>query len=311
MNNIEEIIKERIKSSQISWKNNPFPHAILDNFLPDELFEKISLSSNLVGDIDNFKKSFTSHVELNKKVYGNNDLKGDLRLPVDIIGGNTLKKILENYLDIEGLISLNDWKNYGGYYPYHTMKTGGLLGAHVDHSHSANDNKLLHVANAIFYVSQKWDEAWGGETLLFNSTGFKIIKKISPKPNRLILFIHSSTSFHGVSKTNSPSEITRNTYYMDYYVNDTQIKKLRENLKKKINIELKYRYHSTLFIPLFPIELKSFSIISIFKKSTYVYLFKYFRYLIGRYLLGYNSSIHLKKLSFKYWKNSFIHKKYT
>jgi Rps23 Pro-64 3,4-dihydroxylase Tpa1-like proline 4-hydroxylase len=75
------------------------------------------------------------------------------------------------------------------------MKTGGLLGAHVDHSHSANDNKLLHVANAIFYVSQKWDEAWGGETLLFNSTGFKIIKKISPKPNRLILFIHSSTSF--------------------------------------------------------------------------------------------------------------------
>ena len=159
MNNIEEIIKERIKSSQISWKNNPFPHAILDNFLPDELFEKISLSSNLVEDIDNFKKSFTSHVELNKKVYGNNDLKGDLRLPVDIIGGNTLKKILENYLDIEGLISLNDWKNYGGYYPYHTMKTGGLLGAHVDHSHSANDNKLLHVANAIFYVSQKWDEA--------------------------------------------------------------------------------------------------------------------------------------------------------
>ena len=71
MNNIEEIIKERIKSSKISWKNNPFPHAILDNFLPDELFEKISLNSNQIEDIDNFKKSFTSHVELNKKVYGN------------------------------------------------------------------------------------------------------------------------------------------------------------------------------------------------------------------------------------------------
>ena len=89
MNNIEEIIKERIKSSQIIWKNNPFSRSILDNFLPDELFKKISQSSNQVEDIDNFKKSFTSHVELNKKVYGNDDLKGDLRLPVDITGSNT------------------------------------------------------------------------------------------------------------------------------------------------------------------------------------------------------------------------------
>ena len=55
MNNIEEIIKERIKSSQIIWKNNPFSRSILDNFLPDELFKKISQSSNQVEDIDNFK----------------------------------------------------------------------------------------------------------------------------------------------------------------------------------------------------------------------------------------------------------------
>ena len=158
MNNIEEIIKEKINNSKNEWSSSPFPHLIIDNFLPVELFEKISKSSNQVEEVKNFKKFFTSQVELNKKVYGNNDLKGDLRLPVEIIGGKTIKEVIENFLNINGLISLNDWENYGGYYPFHTMKTGGLLGAHVDHSHSLSDNKLLHVANAIFYVSEKWNE---------------------------------------------------------------------------------------------------------------------------------------------------------
>ena len=306
MNNIEEIIKEKINNSKNEWSSSPFPHLIIDNFLPVELFEKISKSSNQVEEVKNFKKFFTSQVELNKKVYGNNDLKGDLRLPVDIIGGKTLKEVIENYLNINGLISLNDWENYGGYYPFHTMKTGGLLGAHVDHSHSLSDNKLLHVANAIFYVSEKWNEDWGGETLLFNSTGLKILKKIIPKPNRLILFIHSSTSFHGVNKTKNPSGVTRNTYYMDYYINDEQLKKLTVNLKKKFNLNLKYRHHNTIFIPLFPLEFKSFNFKSIFSRTTFVYIFKYLRYLIGRYLLGYNSSIHLRKLSIKFWKSKFI-----
>ena len=53
-----------------------------------------------------------------------------------------------------------------------------------------------------------------------NSTGTKIVKKINPIPNRLVLFIHSANSFHAVNKISGPSNYQRMTYYMDYYAEE-------------------------------------------------------------------------------------------
>ena len=292
-NNIEQIIKDRCKQSEIVWNTEPFSHAIIDNFLPADIFLKITEDLNQVYNFQDIKKAFTSHVELNKNVYGDNDLKGNLRLPVNILGGGVIKEILENYLDVQKLISLCDWPDYGGYYPFHSMKVNGILGSHVDHSHSKKGD--LHVANSIFFVSPKWEESWGGETLLFSSSGFKIIKKIFPLPNRLVLFVHSSTSFHGVNKITAPTGINRNTYYMDYYINDKDLPKMHKNLKTRGNKNLVYSFHSTSFLPFFPLGIKSFKIKSIFMKSTYPYLKVFLKYLIARFLLNYRLARFLKK----------------
>jgi len=293
LNNIEQIIKDRSKQFKIVWNTEPFSHAIIDNFLPADIFSKITQDFNQVNNFQDIKKIFTSHVEFNKNVYGDNDLKGNLRLPVNILGGDIIKEILESYLNVQRLISLCDWPDYGGYYPFHSMKANGILGSHVDHSHSKKGD--LHVANSIFFVSPKWEESWGGETLLFNSSGFKIIKKIIPLPNRLVLFVHSSTSFHGVNKITSPVGINRNTYYMDYYINDEDLPKMQKNLKTKGNKNLVYSFHSTSFVPFFPLGIKSFRIKSIFMKNTYPYLKIFLKYLMARFFLNYRLARFLKK----------------
>ena len=293
MNNIERLVENKIKKSKIEWINDPFPHAIIDDFLPTELFFEISNKLTHVDDIKDLKQSFKTHVELNKKVYGDKDLNDDLRIPIRAMGSDTTKDIFKKYLNIQKMISLSDWSDYGGYFPLHSMKSGGLLGAHVDHSHSKNE--LLHVANSIFYASNKWHESWGGETILCNSNGFKIIKEIIPKPNRLILFVHSSSSFHGVNTITSPIDVYRNTYYMDYYINDEELPHMTKTLKTKTNKSLKFAFHSTTFIPFFPLGFKSFKINSIFKKSTYRYLIKYIRYLIARHILNYKLARFIKK----------------
>ena len=106
----------------------------------------------------------------------------------------------------------------------------------------------MHVANSIFFVSPKWETSWGGETLLFSNTGLKIIKKIIPSTNRLVLFIHSSSSFHGVNKITSPVGVNRNSYYMDYYVHDKQLPRMHKTLKTKGSKNLVYSFHSTSFL---------------------------------------------------------------
>ncbi len=291
----KDIIKQ-ITLNDIKWELNPFPHAIIDNFLPQEIFKKISESLDNVDNFDDIKKEFTSHVEYKKKVYGDSDLKGNLKLPVEILGSQIIKKIFERYLNVNNVISLTDWDNYGGYFPFHSMKTGGLLGTHVDHSHS-RDN-LLHIANAIYYASSDWREDWGGETFFSNQTGFKIIKKIEPKPNRVVLFVHSSSSFHGVQKIHCPEKINRNTYYMDYYISDNQFPNLLKNLKNN-SLDLRFTFHSTTFIPLFPFGLNSFKLKFLKSKNTYKYILKYLRYLISIHIFGYKLTGYLKKIFYQ------------
>ena len=39
---MNELIKNRLSNTKINWENHPFPYAIIDNFLPDEVFKKIT-----------------------------------------------------------------------------------------------------------------------------------------------------------------------------------------------------------------------------------------------------------------------------
>lgn len=260
----------------IKWEEYPFPHAIIDNFLPEETFLKIIDSIEKKNKFEDIKKNFSTYIESNKQVYGDKDLNEILKFPITLLGGEKIKKIFKDFFNIKKIISLTDFPNYGGYYPFHIMRNKGLLGSHVDHSHS--DSGELHIANAIYYTSKYWEESWGGETLLLNNNGTKVIKKIKFIPNRLVLFIHSAKSFHAVNKICAPDEIKRNTYYMDYYT-DNENKELILNKKN-----LFYCYHLTTFVPFFPLGFKSFKFSNIFNLSTYKYLYIYLKYLISRFL---------------------------
>ena len=280
-------IKKKINDLSINWETEPFPHTVIDNFLPSETFSKIVDSLNNLKDLKDIKKKFSNYIENNKEVYGDKDLSDTLKLPVNVLGGDEIKKKFTNLFNIDQISSLTDVPNYGGYYPFHIMRKDGVLGSHVDHSHS-NEGKL-HIANSIYYVSPKWEDTWGGETVFLNSYGTKILKKISPKPNRLILFVHSAKSFHAVNKISCPDDIRRNTYYMDYYTNDKNLNIIYSNIKN-----LTYSFHTTTFIPFFPLGFKSFKIKYLFKKSTYHYLIVLFKYVLKRFFLNYKLASFLK-----------------
>ncbi|PPR50150.1 MAG: hypothetical protein CFH15_00663 [Alphaproteobacteria bacterium MarineAlpha5_Bin5] len=279
-----ETLNKEIEKLNLEWNIHPFPHVVIDNFLSEELFLSINKEFQNAGGLKNIKKNFSTYLELNKKVYGDKDLTKYSRYPVDILGGNSFIKLIQKFIGDMKVISLSEWENYGGYYPFHSMNNEGVLGSHVDHSHSKYGD--LHIANAIYYCSPTWEKSWGGETLLFDQCGLNIIKKIEPLPNRLIIFIHSAVSFHGVNKISSPSNIQRLSYYMDYYINDINLEKILNNLKHNNFKKVKYSYHGTCFIPFFPLGVKSFRIKNILKKSNYFYLLTFLKYLFNTYVFN-------------------------
>ena len=287
---MENILKNYIENLKINWQHEPFPHAIIDDFLPQENFLKVVAGLNEVKNFKDIKTHFSSYLEQNKKVYGDEDLNDILKLPINITGGPDIKKIFKNFLNIDYLMSLADVPNYGGYYPFHVMENKGFLGAHVDHGHNKDFSKL-HVANSIYYVSKEWKESWGGETLFLNSSGTKIVKKISPLPNRLVIFIHSAKSFHAVNTISCPESIQRMTYYMDYYPHDKNIQQIYKNTKN-----LKYSYHPTTFVPFFPLGIKNFKFEYLFKKKNFFYLRLFFIYTFLRFLINYKFSKYLISL---------------
>jgi len=59
LNNIEQVIKERIKQLEIVWETHPFPHAIIDNFLPSDVFVKITENLNQVDNFKDIKKNLS------------------------------------------------------------------------------------------------------------------------------------------------------------------------------------------------------------------------------------------------------------
>jgi len=279
--NIFQFINEDSLHPSLKWTLDPFPHAIIDNFLIQEVFDRITNDLRESPKSEVIQRQFGSYIESKKTIYSDKTLSNTTIIPIGVLESNLIKGLISEFLNDSGVTSMSEQYLYGGYSPYHEMESGGILGSHVDHSFS-QDNKNLHVGNAIFYVSNYWQPDWGGETILFSRNGIKPIKLIEFKPNRLILFIHSSNSFHGVNYISSPPEQKRKTYYLDYYSLPEKSRSIERTLKSKGCNGLEYTHHSTIFLPLFPIGLKSFRIKNLFRRENIFYAFFYVIYYISR-----------------------------
>jgi len=271
--NFKDIVK---KHTTIEWRMEPFPHAIIDNFFPQDIFDKISdVTTEEVTDI---KRENTTSLELNKSEFGLEGSSQSFRIPVNLMGKEGGTTFFSDVISAEKIITLASYDDFYGYYPYHQSTRNGLLGAHVDHS---SLDKNFHFANSIFYSHKVWEKEWKGETILFGRNGMVPKVYIEPKPNRMIFFIHSNQSFHGVNTIKCPEGTTRNTYYMDYYLAQRDIPELRENIKNMgYSRSLNWTYHPTTFIPFFPLGMGSFTTKGL--KESIKYLKSYVAYLFFR-----------------------------
>jgi len=232
------------------WRAEPYPHVAIDGFFPDDFFRRLSDSMRGVSERAGASHTYNTDIERNKQCFGEDSFDDNLRSAAQYLSGPAFLGFLEKLLEVEDLIPLTELKNLSSRTYFHVSSGGGFLGSHVDQSYVGRRfmRKYIHVVSCVFYGSPEWRTEYGGHTILFDRTGEQAITTVECRPNRLNIFLHTSTSFHGVSEMTTNEK--RYSLYMDYYLPRNKLHTLQESMvRNHAKCEPKYWLHNVTFVP--------------------------------------------------------------
>jgi hypothetical protein len=211
-------VLNRADLATIFANQKPFPHVVIDNFLIDEEFEKITNAVKMLyskSSSDSAGVTWKTEAELNKWGSSGTQLPSEL---INLEAFLSSKEILNFLQDVTGFVNLQctEQTNSLGYSFLHAMIPGAFLAPHTDHTMDMNGSNSYHVLNIVYYVSESWNANWGGGTSLHKANG-DIYTDVEYKPNRAVVFMHSPISVHGTTEVAKFAQANRFSVYFDYY----------------------------------------------------------------------------------------------
>ena len=192
----------------------PFPHVVLDGFLPDDYLKAVVSECSELTEREGWIHRDDAKV---KKVAVRDDwaLGPQARHLLNQFNSATFINFLERLTSISGLIP--DPHYLGG--GLHQIERGGFLKIHADfnrHSRLKLDRRI----NVLLYLNQPWQDAWGGHLELWDGTMTIRADKIAPLFNRLVVFTTTDSSFHGhPDPLECPPGTVRRSLALYYYTN--------------------------------------------------------------------------------------------
>ena len=214
-------ISNFFKKKQIYLNNKFFPHIVLDDFLENEIAEKVN------NEIENIADDSDPYFNFNVKKFAINDrekLKANTVNLIDFLNSEKFIKQLENLTGLKGLIP--DPRLEGG--GIHYVKSGGYLRVHSDfQSHIINSN-WSRTLNLLLYFNKDWKSDYNGSIELWSAD---MNEKITYEPifNRALLFYTGKNSYHGhPKKLTTPTNIFRKSIALYYYIDKKKHLKLSE-----------------------------------------------------------------------------------
>jgi hypothetical protein len=189
----------------------PFPHIIIDDFLPPELLEacirhlEVSAGENGV--------SFDREQERFKSQYNPDLMTPELRALFYSFNSRPFIKVLENITGIKGLIPDPFFLGAG----LHETTQGGHLSIHADFNHHKPMN-LERRINVLIYLNKDWRPEYGGQLELWDRSMTKKMVEVNPIFNRCVIFNTDTFSYHGNPEpVDHPKNTPRRSIALYYY----------------------------------------------------------------------------------------------
>ena len=218
---IAENCSEKIKMAVngTSFFEEPFKHVVIDNFFPEDF------AKNLLDKFPNINSPIwerTNDTDIEVKL--RTMWKSDFDIPdgmfeaIRVFNSSLFLNSMSELFGIQKIMP-DPYFSGGG---LNVTVSGGLLDVHVDgnyHDASGLNRRL----NAILYLNPEWQEGWGGEFGLYDSTGDNFIYKVDRLYNRLVNFDTNDFSYHGLpDPLNFPEDKVRKSIILYYYTKESR-----------------------------------------------------------------------------------------
>ena len=218
LKNLATLSVAKIISEDNNFSELPFKHLYCDNFFSTEFANALLDSFPKLDNSDLWDSSNDPEIEvkMRSKWQSEFDIPDTIVDAIRVLNSSLFLKSVSEKFDIPKLMP-DPYFTGGG---LNVTVSGGLLDVHVDGNyHDASG--LNRRINAILYLNPGWREGWGGEFGLYDETGDKLIKKIAPIHNRLVIFDTNDKSFHGLpDPLNFPEGHARRSIILYYYTKD-------------------------------------------------------------------------------------------
>lgn len=194
--------------------NQPFPHIVLDDFLPRAPLEAV------LGDFPEPKRLHWdrlhhAHVREKLAFSAPERLPASIRSLLYFLNSAPLLEFLEVLTGIDGLVA--DPYFVGG--GLHQIEAGGKLDVHIDFNRHPKLN-LDRRLNLLLYLNRDWRAEYGGNLELWERDLSRSAVSVVPLFNRCVIFNTSEWSYHGhPAPLACPPEITRRSIALYYYTN--------------------------------------------------------------------------------------------
>jgi Rps23 Pro-64 3,4-dihydroxylase Tpa1-like proline 4-hydroxylase len=218
---IAETAVSKITNSRIGFEyfEEPFKHIVIDNFFEINFADDLERGFPEIT-FQNYDKSDDKDIEVKyrTKWASEFDVPDTVIDAVRIFNSALMLRAMSKIFGIDKLMS-DPYFSGGG---LNVSLKGGLLDVHVDGNyHDASG--LNRRINAILYLNPGWEDSWGGDFGLYDSTGDNLVKKIKPLHNRLVIFDTNDYSYHGLpDPINFPEDRARKSIILYYYTKESR-----------------------------------------------------------------------------------------
>lgn len=188
----------------------PFPHAVIDDFLDRDLLKRVVAEFPGTDGRDHFNRS---QERLKYQFHPQTVSSGFIRNLLSEFNSDAFIRFIEGISGIKGLIA-DPYYSGGG---LHETQTGGHLSVHADfniHGRMKVERRL----NLLIYLNEDWPSEYGGELELWDKEMTTRQKSVAPVLGRAVLFNTSLDSYHGQPEPlTCPPDRARRSIALYYY----------------------------------------------------------------------------------------------
>jgi len=192
----------------------PFPHVVLDDFLPASSVDQLISEFPGPEEIDWQRFENPREKKLASKSF--EDLGPFTRMQLAELNGASFLVFLERLTGIGGLMP--DPYFWGG--GLHQLPVGGMLEVHADfnwHDHLRLHRRL----NVLIYLNPDWPDSYGGHLELWSRDMSRCEQRVLPIANRCVIFTTTDQSYHGNPEpVTCPQDRTRKSIALYYYTRE-------------------------------------------------------------------------------------------